>query len=181
MADGHDGRVGGRRAGHARRVRAVVRTGCGAVLDRHPRRRQEALSPIVPVEAEPATTRIDDGRCDAQGRFVFGTFNAELAPSGHFYRVGADLNVECLPLPFVAVANSIAFSPDGSRLYFAASPTREIHCAGYHADGRIGVSTARIGVDDETLRAQPAVGGVFALVPGRRGLPEHRFVTALRP
>ncbi len=229
----------------------MVRTGCGAVLDRHPRRLQEALSPIVPVEAEQATTRINDGRCDAQGRFVFGMFNAELAPSGHFYRVDAHLGIERLPLPFVAVANSIAFSPDGSRLYFADSPTREIQCAGYHADGRIGVpqlftrlaasqgypdgsavdadgslwnaqweggcvvrydstgvetarfavpatrptcvafggaaldrlfvSTARIGVGDEALRPQPAAGGVFALVPGRRGLPEHRFVTALRP
>ena len=57
---------------------------------------------------------------------------------GHFYRVDAELKIERLPLPPVAVANSIAFSPDGSRLYFTDSPTRSIHCVDYHADGRIG-------------------------------------------
>ena len=96
------------------------------------------LGEIVAVEAELPTTRINDGRCDAQGRFVFGTYNPAEAAIGHFYRVTADLEVERLPLPPVGVANSIAFSPDGTRLYFADSPSREIWCADYHADGRIG-------------------------------------------
>ena len=93
---------------------------------------------IVPVEPDQPTTRINDGRCDAQGRFVFGMYNPAEKPIGHFYRVDAELKVERLPLPPVAVANSIAFSPDGSRLYFTDSPTRSIHCADYHANGRIG-------------------------------------------
>jgi L-arabinonolactonase len=211
---------------------------------------REALSPIVAVEAEQATTRINDGRCDAQGRFVFGMFNAELAPIGYFYRVDADLGIERLPLPAAAVANSIAFSPDGLRLYFADSPTRAIQCADYATNGHIGaprlfkqlaategypdgsavdadgglwnaqwdggcvvrydstgletarlalptsrptcvafggaaldrlfVSTAHIGLSAEALRNQPSAGGVFSLMPGHRGLPEHRFATALR-
>ena len=211
---------------------------------------REVMTPVVPVEAEHESTRINDGRCDKQGRFVFGTFNPAEAPIGRFYRVHADLSVETLPLPAVGVANSIAFSPDGTRMYFADSPTRVIHCVDYHADGRLGVprefvrlgahdgypdgsvvdadgglwnaqwdgacvvrygadgietdrvtlptqrptcpafggtnldrlfvSTARIGLDDKTLRQQDRAGGVFALSPGRRGLPEHRFVTSVR-
>ena len=35
----------------------------------------EHLSPIRPVEPEHPGTRINDGRCDRQGRFVFGMFN----------------------------------------------------------------------------------------------------------
>lgn len=210
-----------------------------------------ALSAIVAVEPEHTITRINDGRCDAQGRFVFGMFNAERARIGGFYRVGPGLAIERLVLPAATVANSIAFSPDGSTIYFADSPTREIHCADYHADGRIGeprrfarlasnegypdgstvdadgglwnaqwdggcvvrydaagvatarialpatrptcvafggaafdrlfVSSARIGLDAQSLRDQPAAGGVFATQPGRRGLPEHRFATDLRP
>ncbi len=109
-----------------------------------------AVSEIVAVESELPTTRINDGRCDAQGRFVFGTYNPAEAAIGNFYRVTADLKVERLPLPPVGVANSIAFSPDGSRLYFCDSPTREICCADYHADGRIGPPRrfVRLGADE---------------------------------
>ena len=101
---------------------------------------REFMTPVVSVESEHPTTRINDGRCDPQGRFVFGMFNqaADCRPIGYFYRVCADLRIERLPLPAAAVANSIAFSPDGTTLYFTDSPTREIHCADYFADGRIG-------------------------------------------
>jgi L-arabinonolactonase len=98
----------------------------------------EALSPIVPVEADQADTRINDGRCDRQGRFVFGMFHRAEAATGHFYRVDADLRVERLPLPPVAVANSIAFSPDGTTLYYTDSPTRTLYSVPYGADGRLG-------------------------------------------
>jgi L-arabinonolactonase len=212
------------------------------------------LGPIVQVEAEHPATRINDGRCDAQGRFVFGMFQpgpGRVEGSGHFYRIGADLMLERLPLPPAVVANSITFSPDGARIYFADSPARTIWCAEYHADGRIGkprefvryskgegypdgsaidaggglwnaawdggcltrhdpngkrthrielpaarptcpafggagferlyVSTARIGLSEEALAAQPAAGGIFELtVPGVRGLPERRFATRQR-
>jgi L-arabinonolactonase len=210
-----------------------------------------AMSPIVPVEPQHPSTRINDGRCDAQGRFVFGMFNGAqgAAAIGHFYRVTAQLHVERLPLPPAGVANSIAFSPDGALMYFTDTWTRQICCADYHADGRIGpprpfvripdwqgfpdgstvdsggglwsaqwdggcvvrydhtgvetariplpasrptcpafggaeldrlfVTSARIGLDEAALRAQPTAGDVFALLSGWRGLPEHRFATDL--
>lgn len=102
------------------------------------------LTPLVPVEPEHPTTRLNDGRCDPQGRFIVGIYNQtpDEAPIGHFYRItarpGGELHVERLPLPQVGVANSLAFSPDGTRLYFTDSPTRCIWCVDYHADGRLG-------------------------------------------
>jgi L-arabinonolactonase len=105
--------------------------------------RTEALTPVGPVETDEPRTRINDGRCDPQGRFVFGMYNEKGSePIGHFYRVNADLGIERLPLPRVAVANSLAFSPDGSRLYFCDSESREIQCCDYRADGSLG--TARV-------------------------------------
>lgn len=98
----------------------------------------ESLSLVVPVEADQPTTRINDGRCDRQGRFVFGMYNPKEEPIGGIYRVHADLQVERLPLPPTAVANSICFSPDGATMYYADSPTRTIWSLDYHADGRIG-------------------------------------------
>lgn len=99
---------------------------------------RETLSPIVPVEADLPSTRLNDGRCDRQGRFVFGTYNPARAPIGHFYRVHADLRIERLPLPPAGVGNSIAFSPDGATMYYTDSPTRTIYRVDYGADGRLG-------------------------------------------
>ncbi len=107
----------------------------------------EACSAVLPVEADEPRTRINDGRCDAQGRFVFGMFNQapDGAALGHFYRVdgraglgNTGLLIERLALPAVSVANCIAFSPDGRRMYFTDSPRREIFCVDYPAQGPLG-------------------------------------------
>jgi L-arabinonolactonase len=106
---------------------------------------------IMDVEADIPATRLNDGRCDRQGRFVFGMFNQEEGPKralGGFYRLDTDLRLERLPLPNAAIANSICFSPDGRRMYYADSAKREISCCDYDPDsGAIGASTVFIGAD----------------------------------
>jgi L-arabinonolactonase len=97
-----------------------------------------AMSAVVPVEADMPDTRINDGRCDPQGRFVFGMYHRAERAEGGFWRVGPDLQVERLPLPAAGVANSICFSPDGRWLYCTDTPSREILRREYFADGRIG-------------------------------------------
>jgi L-arabinonolactonase len=206
------------------------------------------LSDVVPLNAEGADIRINDGRCDRQGRFVFGLFNKAEAPIGHFYRVSGDLRIERLALPPAGVGNSIAFSPDGATMYYADSPTRTIFCVDHRADGSFGeprvfvklpddagfpdgstvdaqgglwnaqwlgscvvrydsagretarfelpvskptcpafggpqldelyITSARLGLNSDALAREPAAGGVIALTPGWRGLPESRFALA---
>jgi L-arabinonolactonase len=82
---------------------------------------------------EDLPTRLNDGRCDRQGRFVFGTKHdvAKAEKVGGFYRLNGDLSLERLPLGDAAIPNSIAFSPDGSRMYFCDSPTRQIRVCDY--------------------------------------------------
>jgi L-arabinonolactonase len=94
--------------------------------------------PIADVEPG-MNTRVNDGRCDRQGRFVFGTKDegSPLQAIGGFYRLNHDLSLERLPLPAPAISNSIAFSPDGATMYYCDSPTREIRTCDYHADGSI--------------------------------------------
>jgi L-arabinonolactonase len=92
------------------------------------------------VDVEPGmNTRVNDGRCDRQGRFVFGTKDegSPLRAVGGFYRLNRDLSLERLPLPAPAISNSIAFSPDGATMYYCDSPTREIRACDYGADGTI--------------------------------------------
>lgn len=96
------------------------------------------LRDVVPVEPGHGT-RVNDGRCDRNGRFVFGTKDERepLSARGGFYRLNRDLQLERLPLPAPAIANGIAFSPDGATLYYCDSPTREIRACAYGADGAI--------------------------------------------
>ncbi len=92
------------------------------------------------IEAELTGTRINDGRCDRQGRFVFGTMNhsGDGAALGSFYRLNADLSIERLALPKVTIANSICFSPTGDTMYFCDSPNKTILRCAYFADGSVG-------------------------------------------
>jgi L-arabinonolactonase len=92
------------------------------------------------VDVEPGmNTRVNDGRCDRQGRFVFGTKDegSPLRAVGGFYRLNRDLSLERLALPAPAISNSIAFSPDGATMYYCDSPTREIRACDYAADGTV--------------------------------------------
>ena len=90
--------------------------------------RTEAITVICEVESGLPTTRLNDGRCDRQGRFVFGTLNEhpDKQAIGSFYRLNHDLTLERLPLPHIAIANSICFSPDGNNMYFCDSMQRQI-------------------------------------------------------
>ncbi len=91
------------------------------------------VTPICKVEADLPHTRLNDGRCDRFGRFVFGTKNDApgLARCCSFYRLNTDLTLERLALPAVAISNSICFSPDGHTMYYCDSPTKTIRCSDY--------------------------------------------------
>ena len=94
-----------------------------------------ALHTVCEVEPE-LPTRCNDGACDRQGRFVFGTLHEPAGggakqPIAGFWRLHADLSLEKLPLEGVAISNSLAFSPDGATLYYCDSLTRTIRCCVY--------------------------------------------------
>jgi L-arabinonolactonase len=91
-----------------------------------------ALVPVGEVEAGQGT-RIADGRCDRQGRFVFGTGADDArAPRGGFYRLNHDLSIERLPLGEAGLAAGICFSPDGRTMYYADALAGAVRRCAYH-------------------------------------------------
>ncbi|AQG99587.1 gluconolaconase [Burkholderia sp. KK1] len=90
------------------------------------------IETIMEVEAD-LPTRLNDGRCDREGRFVFGTKHDvdDAQAIGGFYRLNRDLSLERLPLGNCAISNSIGFSPDGKTMYYCDSPTRQIRVCDY--------------------------------------------------
>lgn len=88
---------------------------------------------LVAVDALESRTRVNDGRTDRNGNFVFGTMNEarEKRPIGSFYQYSMQHRLRRLALPAVAIANSICFSPNGSIMYFTDTLTRRIMQCNY--------------------------------------------------
>ena len=86
-------------------------------------------------ESDLATTRTNDGRCDRQGRFIVGGINEadNGDPISNVYRLDPDLNLYRI-ISNVNCANSTCFSPDGTIMYFADTPTGQIWAYDYHVD-----------------------------------------------
>lgn len=137
-----------------------------------------AITHIADVEAG-LNTRLNDGKCDRAGNFVFGMKDEADSPQaiGGFYRLNADLHLERLPLPFAAIANSIAFSPDGSRMYYCDSLTRTIRCCDYRPDAL--PSNDRLFVETDDSPAEPdgaaidADGGLWSARFGGASVVRH--------
>jgi sugar lactone lactonase YvrE len=81
-----------------------------------------ALERFARPDPWPAEHRLNDGRCDRAGRFWAGTLmEPDFPPTGTLYRLSPDRGCEAM-LGGIAVPNSLAWSPDGRRMYFADSP-----------------------------------------------------------
>lgn len=108
------------------------------------------VSPFLEVETELATTRINDGRTDRAGNYVFGTIDQQLPrqPIASFYQYSSAHGLRSLDLPKVAIANSLCFSLDGRTLYFTDTPSRRILQCDYDAE-TAQVSAPRLFVETE--------------------------------
>lgn len=81
---------------------------------------------ITWFEAENAETRLNDGRTDRQGRLIVGGMNEVSGKAdSSVIRIDTDLSVSTI-IDNVSCANSTCFSPDGSTMFFADTPDREI-------------------------------------------------------
>ena len=94
---------------------------------------------IARPEADVPGNRLNDGKCDPQGRFWAGSMNeADGAHTGALYRLDPDRSVHRMD-DGIAISNAICWSPDGRRLYFADTPDREIRA--YDFDAKSGTIT----------------------------------------
>lgn len=200
-----------------------------------------------PIEQDQPTTRLNDGRLDREGRFVFGTMDEGDAGPKPIASVWS-FDGSSPPMKLLSglrITNSLAFSPDGRTMYVADTPTRTIWAYDYSIDGtasngrlfvevdrgggypdgstvdsdgylwnceweghrvvrydprgrvdrivRLPVSkptccafggddlstlyitSARYGMTEDQIRAEPDAGSLLAIVPGVRGLADSLF------
>lgn len=90
-----------------------------------------ALQRFAAPEAARPRNRSNDGKCDRQGRFWYGTMQNNIAEdgseipiteeSGALYRIDPDGAFRRMDGPF-GICNTFAWSPDDRTLYFADTP-----------------------------------------------------------
>jgi sugar lactone lactonase YvrE len=115
-----------------------------------------ALEKLADVEAGNAETRINDGRSDRNGNFVFGTKSerADGAPIGSFYQYSGRHGLRRLDLPAAAIPNSLCFSADGRRMYYCDSAKPQILYCDYDARAAA-VSDSRVFAEVDDADASP--------------------------
>lgn len=93
---------------------------------------------IADSEAHLTENRFNDGKCDAAGRFWAGTMSVTNTPeAGSLYTLEADLSVS-VKIRGVGCSNGIAWSPNGSIMYYIDTPTRQVAAFDYDLiDGSI--------------------------------------------
>ncbi len=129
------------------------------------------LTLLAEVEPPVSNTRLNDGRCDANGRLWIGTMdNGLAAPTGSFYRVGADGTV-VRQFGDVIVSNTVAISPDQRTLYFSDT-RRHVTWAFDLNAGDGALSNRRVFVDHRARKERPdgacvdSEGGVWTAIFG---------------
>ena len=104
---------------------------------------------VVAVAPAHPTVRFNDGKVDPAGRVWIGSMHeGETRPLGTLYRLdppsapGSRYEAVLTPVALRAVvSNGLAWSPDGTRMYYADSPTRRLDVFDY--DLATGAATGR--------------------------------------
>jgi sugar lactone lactonase YvrE len=119
------------------------------------------LRMVAAVEADVPTNRMNDGKCDAAGRFWAGTMAFEVAPGvGSVYRLDPDYRVERV-LGNITLSNGLDWSADNRQLYYVDSTTQ-------------GVDTFEFDLEHGTLGQRRRL----ISIPADVGLPDGMTVDA---
>lgn len=106
------------------------------------------VEPLCRIEHPHPGTRLNDGKCDPQGRFWIGSMS-ETADQAALYRYDLDGSLHVMETG-LTISNGLGWSPDGMTFYLTDSPKRRIYA--YQFDGETGSIRDRrvlIELDDE--------------------------------
>lgn len=103
------------------------------------------VTPIVEIEADLPNNRFNDGKCDPQGRFWFGSTSSSGKAEASLYRYDPDGSLHKMETGLM-VSNGLGWSPDLKTFYLTDSAQQKIYA--YNFDGATGnISNRHIFVD----------------------------------
>jgi sugar lactone lactonase YvrE len=144
---------------------------------------------LAVVEADRPGNRLNDCKCDPQGRLWAGTMSKQRTPgTAALYRLAPGGELERV-IAGTTISNGLGWSPDGERMYFVDSTTQRIDVLDF--DGASGgVADRRPLVDIDPRDGLPdglavdAEGGIWVCLFGggsvRRYAPDGTLAMAIR-
>ena len=132
------------------------------------------LTLLAPALHDPATTRFNDGKCDALGRLWVGTIY-EPRDAAHAALYCLDLRDHSRPAlrqvaAGVTTANGLAWSPDAAKLYWADTPSHSVTRRAFALD------SATLGPPQLWQAFAPRPPGWRSDQPGYGGRPDGAAV-----
>jgi sugar lactone lactonase YvrE len=103
------------------------------------------VTPILEIEGNLPHNRLNDGKCDPQGRFWFGSMCSIEKPQASLYRYDNDGSLHLMETG-LTISNGLGWSPDQKTFYLTDSPQQKIYA--YDFDSVTGnITNRRIFVD----------------------------------
>lgn len=135
----------------------AVRSGFAALAE------DGSVTPLARVETDNPDNRMNDGKCDPQGRFWAGTMAyAETEGAGSLYRLDQDGSTQLMLSP-VTISNGLGWSPDGNLMYYVDTPTGGVDA--FDFDGATGAIAGR----QRVITIDPADGSPDGLAVDHEG------------
>jgi sugar lactone lactonase YvrE len=94
--------------------------------------RTGALEPLCRIDLGHPDTRLNDGKCDAQGRFWVGSLSKNPGEAA-LYRYDPDGSLHLMETG-LTISNGLGWSPDGKTFYLTDSPQRKIYAYRFDPD-----------------------------------------------
>lgn len=110
------------------------------------------VTPILTVEEDKPDNRFNDGKCDPQGRFWFGSMS-QSPHQANLYRYDPDGSLHVMEIE-LTTSNGLGWSPDGRTFYLTDSQPHKIYA--YDFDGTTGeIENRRTLVDLSDAEFEP--------------------------
>ena len=93
----------------------------------------EQTNPLVAIEANQPDNRLNDVRCDRQGRLWVGTMNNHEKPAANLYRYDLDGSLHVMETG-LSISNGLGWSPDQKTFYLTDSPRQIIYAYTFEAE-----------------------------------------------
>jgi sugar lactone lactonase YvrE len=121
------------------------------------------IAPFTRIDADPAVVKLNDAKCDPQGRLWTGTYAHDFRPGvGELYRIDPDGTVTTM-LKDVGLSNGLDWSPDGATFYYIDSFTGSVDAFDFDAV-RGTISRRR-----KIVTVPPSEGGLDGMTVDREG------------